>query len=164
MSGSSAYPPITTLARRAVLLAVTVFFVLITSSSSRSQRRQDATPVVTYPPQLSADLRKLQEAALASDYAYRQLAHLTDSIGPRLSGSPQAEGAGRVCREGNATAWSGSETRKTFGAALGARRRNRRAGKLSRTSSRDRAEDHSDRTRRQRRDATRRTQRRSGRR
>ncbi len=40
-----------------------------------------------------ADLRKLQNAALASDYAYRQLAHLSDSIGPRLSGSPQAAAA-----------------------------------------------------------------------
>src|SRR5882724_2262870 len=40
-----------------------------------------------------AALKKLQQSALASDYAYRQLAHLTDSIGPRLTGSPQAEAA-----------------------------------------------------------------------
>src|SRR5438132_12725584 len=28
---------------------------------------------------------------MESDYAYRQLAHLTENIGPRLSGSPQAQ-------------------------------------------------------------------------
>src|SRR6185436_19142901 len=32
----------------------------------------------------------LQDAALKSDYAYRQVAHLANNIGPRLSGSPQA--------------------------------------------------------------------------
>jgi hypothetical protein len=36
-----------------------------------------------------ADLKRIQEAALQSDYSYRFAAHLTDNIGPRLSGSPQ---------------------------------------------------------------------------
>ena len=36
-----------------------------------------------------AALRTLQAAALRSDYAFDRLAHLTDSIGPRLAGSPQ---------------------------------------------------------------------------
>jgi len=36
-----------------------------------------------------AALRNLQAAALQSDYALTQLTYLTDSIGPRLSGSPQ---------------------------------------------------------------------------
>ena len=40
-----------------------------------------------------AELQKIQQAALASDYAYRQLSHLSNNIGPRLSGSPQAEKA-----------------------------------------------------------------------
>ena len=40
--------------------------------------------------QTLADLKKLQQAALSSDYAYRQVAHLSDNIGPRLSGSAQA--------------------------------------------------------------------------
>jgi carboxypeptidase Q len=39
------------------------------------------------------DLVALRDAALADDYAYRQVAHLTDNIGPRPSGSPQAEAA-----------------------------------------------------------------------
>jgi Zn-dependent M28 family amino/carboxypeptidase len=47
------------------------------------------TPIL-YSPQTLAELKKLQEAALASDYAYRQVAHLANNIGPRLSGSAQA--------------------------------------------------------------------------
>src|SRR5207302_3600695 len=48
-----------------------------------------ATPIV-FSPQTLADLKRLQQAALSSDYAYRQVAHLSDNIGPRLSGSAQA--------------------------------------------------------------------------
>jgi carboxypeptidase Q len=39
---------------------------------------------------LASDLKALQQAALASDYAWQQLRHLTNNIGPRISGSPQA--------------------------------------------------------------------------
>ena len=38
-------------------------------------------------------LSRLREAALKSDYAFRQVAHLTTNIGPRLSGSAQAQKA-----------------------------------------------------------------------
>jgi len=48
-----------------------------------------STPIVFSPPTL-ADLKRLQQAALSSDYAYKQVAHLANNIGPRLSGSPQA--------------------------------------------------------------------------
>src|SRR5438067_1407893 len=48
-----------------------------------------ATPIV-FSPQTLADLKRLQQAALSSDYAYRQVAHLSNNIGPRLSGSAQA--------------------------------------------------------------------------
>src|SRR4029077_11377127 len=41
-------------------------------------------------PQTVAELRQIQRAALESDYAYRQVAHLSNNIGPRLSGSTQA--------------------------------------------------------------------------
>ena len=37
-----------------------------------------------------SQLKQLQQAALESDYAYRQVAHLANNIGPRLSGSAQA--------------------------------------------------------------------------
>ena len=48
-----------------------------------------ATPVV-FSAQTLADLKRLQQAALTSDYAYRQVAHLANNIGQRLSGSAQA--------------------------------------------------------------------------
>ena len=46
-----------------------------------------------FPLQLRGDLAKLRDAALADDYAYKQLEYLTDSIGPRPQGSPQADAA-----------------------------------------------------------------------
>lgn len=46
-----------------------------------------------YSGQTLMELKKLQQAALASDYAYHQVAHLSNNIGPRLSGSAQAEKA-----------------------------------------------------------------------
>jgi len=46
-----------------------------------------------YSQQTLAQLKQLQQAALTSDYAYRQVAHLANNIGPRLSGSPQAQKA-----------------------------------------------------------------------
>jgi carboxypeptidase Q len=60
-----------------------------TSSPSASP---SPTPVV-FSPQTLADLKRLQQAALTSDYAYRQVAHLANNIGPRLSGSAQANKA-----------------------------------------------------------------------
>jgi carboxypeptidase Q len=48
-----------------------------------------STPAV-FSPQTLAELKRLQQAALTSDYAYRQVAHLSNKIGPRLTGSAQA--------------------------------------------------------------------------
>ena len=59
-------------------------------------RTPDAVPTpegATYSPQLRSDLVALRDAAMNDDYAYRQLAHLTENIGPRPSGSLQAEAA-----------------------------------------------------------------------
>lgn len=39
------------------------------------------------------ELTRIRDAALADDYAYRQVAHLTENIGPRPSGSAQARAA-----------------------------------------------------------------------
>lgn len=44
-------------------------------------------------PETLQQLRQVQQAALQDDYAYQQAAHLTDNIGPRLTGSPQAAAA-----------------------------------------------------------------------
>src|SRR6266581_3135445 len=59
------------------------------SPASTSTPSPTATPIV-FSTQTLADLKRLQQAALNSDYAYRQVAHLSDNIGPRLSGSAQA--------------------------------------------------------------------------
>ena len=50
---------------------------------------QTATPSV-FSEKTLVELKRLQQAALNSDYAYRQVAHLANNIGPRLSGSAQA--------------------------------------------------------------------------
>ena len=47
------------------------------------------TPNV-FSPQTLADLKRIRQAALVSEYAFRQVAHLSNNIGPRLSGSAQA--------------------------------------------------------------------------
>jgi Zn-dependent M28 family amino/carboxypeptidase len=58
-----------------------------------AQQAQNPQPQNLYSPQLLKELKRIQEAALGSDYAYRQVAHLCNNIGPRLSGSPQAQKA-----------------------------------------------------------------------
>ena len=62
-------------------------------SPARNQTLSSPTPTVS-PSALSSqtvvELRQIQQAALGSDYAYRQVAHLSNNIGPRLSGSAQA--------------------------------------------------------------------------
>src|ERR1700757_3045898 len=40
-----------------------------------------------------ANMERLRDAALTDPYALNELRHLTDNIGPRLSGSPQAQAA-----------------------------------------------------------------------
>lgn len=51
------------------------------------------TPSNLYSVQTLLDLESLQRAALGDDYAYRQTAYLSNNIGPRLSGSKQAQRA-----------------------------------------------------------------------
>src|SRR5437868_3781666 len=74
--------------------------LLLCAPSVNAQQTQAATsspsasptPVV-FSAQTLADLKQLQQAALTSDYAYRQVAHLSNNIGPRLTGSAQADKA-----------------------------------------------------------------------
>ena len=56
------------------------------------QGPHEAAPIA-YSPQLLAELKQIQQAALGTDYAVRRLAVLTYKIGPRLSGSVQAQNA-----------------------------------------------------------------------
>jgi hypothetical protein len=73
--------------------ALTTASALAQSGSPVEGSTSTPTPTATpnvFSPQTLADLTRLQQAALSSDYAYRQVAHLADNIGPRLSGSAQA--------------------------------------------------------------------------
>jgi hypothetical protein len=85
-----------TLGKRTVVLSsLIVIFAL--SASTRSQERnpngRGAHPSLS--PELNAQLASIRDAALTDDYAMQQVAHLTENIGPRLSGSPQATQAAR---------------------------------------------------------------------
>jgi carboxypeptidase Q len=50
-------------------------------------------PPSLFTPELLHDLATVRDASLASDYAWQQVAHLTENIGARPSGSPQAAAA-----------------------------------------------------------------------
>lgn len=76
--------------RNVIALSVVAVFLLTSTLIPGPAAAQTETQPEPFPPTLTAELKRLQEAALASDYAYRQVAHLCNNIGPRLSGSPQA--------------------------------------------------------------------------
>lgn len=59
------------------------------AAASSPSASPSQTPAV-FSAETLADLKRLQQAALTSDYAYRQVAHLSNNIGPRLTGSAQA--------------------------------------------------------------------------
>jgi hypothetical protein len=70
------------------------FFLALVLAVTVPAIAQQATPTpVLYTAATISDLKKLQKAALESDYAYLRAAFLTNNIGPRLTGSPQAERA-----------------------------------------------------------------------
>ena len=79
--------------------ALFLFLFLIPILASAQPKAWNALPTETdsatraFPPQLRSELAQIRDAALQDDYAYQQLEHLTDSIGPRPEGSPQAEAA-----------------------------------------------------------------------
>ncbi|MGA2203113.1 MAG: M20/M25/M40 family metallo-hydrolase [Terriglobales bacterium] len=50
-------------------------------------------PTFSYSKELRDQLQAVRDAALTSDYAWHQLAYLTENIGPRPAGSPQAQAA-----------------------------------------------------------------------
>jgi carboxypeptidase Q len=77
------------------LFCVGLLLTTLTAFGQNAPTEETPTPTPTATPivfsaQTLADLKKLRQAALSSDYAYRQVAHLADNIGPRLTGSAQA--------------------------------------------------------------------------
>ncbi|HEY2799099.1 MAG TPA: M20/M25/M40 family metallo-hydrolase [Chthoniobacterales bacterium] len=78
---------------RRFLFAAFVFALVANSGTAQEATPTPAPTPELYSTQTLAEMKKLDEAALTSDYAYRQVAHLSDNIGGRLSGSPQAQKA-----------------------------------------------------------------------
>jgi Zn-dependent M28 family amino/carboxypeptidase len=74
---------------RLCALQAAAFFATVIAFAQSPTPSPTATPVV-FSAQTLADLKRIQQAALVSDYAYKQVAHLADNIGPRLTGSAQA--------------------------------------------------------------------------
>jgi Zn-dependent M28 family amino/carboxypeptidase len=72
------------------LLTISLLFSVSLPLNARQGQNQQPN---LYSPKLLKELKQIQEAALSSDYAYKQVAHLSNNIGPRLSGSAQAQRA-----------------------------------------------------------------------
>jgi carboxypeptidase Q len=79
--------------RRTSLICALAVIVLFLNCLPLSAQQAQNPQQNLYSPQLLKELKQIQEAALASDYAYKQTAYLSNNIGPRLSGSPQAQRA-----------------------------------------------------------------------
>jgi len=83
---------------RTALWTVLLLLLLLTIArpGARGQSHRAGTPTSdkeVLPATLVEELTALRDAALADDYAYRQAAHLCENIGPRPSGSAQAQRA-----------------------------------------------------------------------
>jgi hypothetical protein len=77
-------------------LCIAVFAVACASRGLAQEPTPGPTATPTpspYSEKTLAEMKQLQQAALKSDYAWRQTAHLSNNIGPRLTGSAQAEKA-----------------------------------------------------------------------
>ena len=74
---------------RATIFHTLLFSMSVCVADAQKSPSPAATPAF-FTAQTLTDLKRLQQAALASDYAYRQVAHLANNIGARLSGSVQA--------------------------------------------------------------------------
>jgi len=70
-------------------------FILLFSLPASAQQRSFGAPPTPEEQAQMVELRKVQQAALASDYGYERLAYLCNNIGPRLSGSAQANQAAK---------------------------------------------------------------------
>lgn len=85
---------------RILITAILLSFGACTATAQLSKPSSwDAVPheavsaTREFSPELRAQLARIRDAALDDNYAYAELEHLTDSIGPRPTGSPQADAA-----------------------------------------------------------------------
>lgn len=65
----------------------TMAAVLLLSAMAAAQQKN------VFSPDAMANMARLRNAAMSSDYAWKQAAYLCNNIGPRLTGSPQAQAA-----------------------------------------------------------------------
>lgn len=82
--------------RRFFALLLTIGFSTLEAAPPAQRPPESRAPGKAAQPgdeaqEMRAELERVLAAALASDYAYRQLRHITNNIGPRLAGSPQAQ-------------------------------------------------------------------------
>jgi carboxypeptidase Q len=92
----------TKLVCRSIVPVLTILLISTITAGQNSPQTQPsprpfmAPPQATvadqqnFPPLLLQQLSAIKAAALNDDYAYRELEHLTENIGPRPTGSPQA--------------------------------------------------------------------------
>jgi Zn-dependent M28 family amino/carboxypeptidase len=70
-----------------------LIFLILTPTAAPAQNQSKPAQQENFPASLIEELSAIKTAALSDDYAYRQVAHLTENIGPRPSGSLQAKAA-----------------------------------------------------------------------
>ena len=75
------------------ICALLVFAGITAWSQTPPPKATAAPPAPAFSKELRDQLVAVRDAALSSDYAWHQLEHLTENIGPRPSGSPQAQAA-----------------------------------------------------------------------
>jgi len=80
------------LTRSRLIVVILIAFCIGVVRTPAQLSRPPQAPL-QYSPQLVSEIKRIQQAAFESDYAYRRVAHLANNIGPRLSGSPQAQAA-----------------------------------------------------------------------
>lgn len=61
-----------------------------TPAQNQARSQAKASENKEFTPDLLKQLVEIRDASLTDDYAYRQVAHITENIGPRLTGSTQA--------------------------------------------------------------------------
>jgi carboxypeptidase Q len=67
--------------------------VLLLAAGSAWTQTAPPKPAPSFSPELRSQFQSIRDAVLGSDYAWQQLAHLTENIGPRPAGSPAAQAA-----------------------------------------------------------------------
>ena len=79
----------------ALLLTLLAAVSAVPQSNSRpaSLQAKDSPAATLYSQQLLSELVSLRDLALRDDYCYTVVAHLSENIGPRPTGSPQAQAA-----------------------------------------------------------------------